>query len=166
MQNTQEIWKDIQGYESLYQVSNLGNVFSKRKKKMVKGCVMKDGYHDVLLCSDKQRHFKRHRLVAIAFIPNPQNKETVNHKDGNKANNCVSNLEWSTYLENNLHSINILGNKPGGRNEGHPLNKLDSTIAKRIRDMHSKGVNIDDISIEFGIHREHARKIINGVYWK
>lgn len=121
----EEQWKDIQGYEGLYQVSNCGRVKSlgrkfprkngsigTRKAKIKKQCETskrngKQGY----LCTrllNKENISKCHLvhiLVAQAFIPNPFNKPTVNHKDGNKHNNCADNLEWATYSENNQHSI-------------------------------------------------------------
>lgn len=109
-----EIWKDIEGYEGKYQVSNLGRVRSiERKCRMVyerrrrvrerilKVEVKTDGYCRVTLSSPtKRRREYVHRLVSEAFIPNPLNKSTVNHKDGNKRNNAVTNLEWLTLKEN------------------------------------------------------------------
>lgn len=95
-----EIWKDIKGYEGLYQVSNLGRVKSlgnnkRRKEKILKQVEDGGGYLFVLLCKNgKGKMFKVHRLVAQAFTPNPNNYPQVNHKDENKQNNCVWNLEW------------------------------------------------------------------------
>jgi len=83
----EETWKDIEGYEGLYQVSNIGRIKSKRKT------------------------FLSHRLVACSFIENVYNKRTVNHKDGNKQNNCIDNLEWNTYSENHTHSYKTLCRK-------------------------------------------------------
>ena len=117
-----EIWKDIKGYEGKYQISNLGNVKSVYRKvnhryrgkektrtiyeKILKKAVNRFGYEYVCLTDkSKGKKLKVHRLVAEAFIPNPLNKKTVNHIDGNKSNNCVDNLEWSTYLENQHHAI-------------------------------------------------------------
>lgn len=90
-----ETWKDIKGYEGLYQVSNCGNVFGKRKE--IKQFKDKGGYLKVTLTDgNKLKSFGVHRLVAQAFIPNPDNLPQVNHKDENKENNCVDNLEWCT----------------------------------------------------------------------
>lgn len=110
-----EVWKDIKDYEGYYQVSNLGRVRSMDRwvankggsKKFLKGKMMKPymggfGYFLVGLCKEKKlKQFLIHRLVAEAFIPNPRNYDVVNHKDEDKTNNHVDNLEWCTYGYNN-----------------------------------------------------------------
>ena len=107
MKNNKEIWKDIQGYEGLYQVSNLGRIKSGYKSIILQPGVCR-GYLIVNLYKDKKGLSQKvHRLVAQAFIPNPENKPTVNHKDGNKQNNCVSNLEWATIKEQNNHALKL-----------------------------------------------------------
>ena len=96
-----EIWKDVDGYEGLYQVSDLGRV----KGKDIKAKNLCQGYHHVGLWKNNEvKSMKVHRLVALAFIPNPENKPCINHKDGNKLNNHVNNLEWCTYSENLKHA--------------------------------------------------------------
>jgi len=100
-----EIWKDIAGYEGLYQVSNLGRVKSLYRFIYLKFKKDKWGYPCVNLCKKKKTRFFIHRLVAVAFIPNPGNKPEVNHKDGVKIRNFDTNLEWSTPLENTTHAI-------------------------------------------------------------
>ena len=100
-----EIWKDIKGYEGLYQVSNLGRVKNKRRNKLLKLQLQKDGYLRVGLY-DKNLKWsckKVHRLVVEAFISNPNNLEYVNHKDEDKSNNDASNLEWCTKHYNNSY---------------------------------------------------------------
>lgn len=120
-----EIWKDIKWYEGQYIVSNLGNVRSLDRYvntyhgpriclgQPLKQYIGHDGYlHVALSKRKKHKRIMAHRLVAEAFIPNPDNKPQVNHIDGDKQNNCVDNLEWCTASENQLHSVRILKHKP------------------------------------------------------
>ena len=101
-----EIWKPIVGYEGLYEVSNLGNVRSLNYNgtgeiKIMKPGISKNGYLQVLLyINGKRKMYKVHRLVAQAFIPNPDNKPQINHKSEDKTLNTVDNLEWTTAKEN------------------------------------------------------------------
>lgn len=102
-----EIWKPVVWYEGLYEVSNLGRVKSLNYRHTGNPGLLKiwkdrKGYGRVLLCKDGViTQFQVHRLVAEAFIPNPENLSVVNHKDENPLNNCVDNLEWCTYRYNN-----------------------------------------------------------------
>lgn len=117
-----EVWKDIEGYEGFYQVSNFGRVKSLEKEfkagrsyglRMMKERILKHGtnsggYQVVVFSKDeKKRSFSVHRIVAETFIPNPECKKEVNHIDGNKTNNHVDNLEWSTRSENILHAYKM-----------------------------------------------------------
>lgn len=98
-----EQWRAVEGYPG-YEVSNLGRV--RKNGKLTPLHRTGKGYLRTTLQKDgKQKQDYIHRIVAKNFIPNPDNKPTVNHIDGNKNNNQVSNLEWATYLENNLHAI-------------------------------------------------------------
>lgn len=120
----QEIWKDIPGYEGLYQISNLGNIKSFCRKNTIIRKATNDGYGYLQLCLTKNKKIKEHkvhRLVAEAFIPNPENLPQINHKDENKHNNCVDNLEWCSAEYN----INY-----GTRNE---------KISKKIKQYDKKG---------------------------
>ena len=123
--------KDIPGYEGLYAVTTTGEVFSypkgNKKPRWLKSYITSYGYSGLSLTA-KQKLV--HRLVAIAFIPNPDNKPQINHINGIKTDNHVSNLEWVTNSENVLHSFRVLGkkaNKPG-------LNKFNdnSLRAKKV----------------------------------
>ena len=112
----QEIWKDIEGYEGLYQISNLGNVKSverivkrgpnfKPVRERLLSVGDKDGYKHVILSKNgKPKTGWVHRLVAEAFLSNPDKLPVVNHKDENPANNCVENLEWCTHSYNNSYN--------------------------------------------------------------
>lgn len=103
-----EIWKDIVGYESLYQVSNLGRVkrfYANRPSIIKKGTKDKDGYLRLCLSKNNNRmYFYIHRLVVKSFMLNTQNKPCVNHKNGIKDDNRLENLEWCTYSENIRHA--------------------------------------------------------------
>lgn len=114
-----EIWRDIEGYECLYQVSNLGRIKSLKfwsnvhkkyyeKETILKNKINKHGYEFVGLHKhNKTKNFSVHRLVAEAFIDNPKMYKEVNHIDGNKLNNNVENLEFTTRSENMLHAYKL-----------------------------------------------------------
>lgn len=115
-----EVWKDVVGFENHYEVSNIGRV--KRKagltyykdgriarfsETILKPSFNRKGYERVYLSVGSKKHtVSVHRLVAKAFIPNPENKATINHIDCNKLNNNVENLEWMTNTENMRHAFN------------------------------------------------------------
>ena len=116
----QEVWKDVRGYEGLYQVRNLGRVKSLKRHRSVNLMNTKtatvperilkfgvsQGYLAVTLAKDKiNKKIRVHKLVASTFIPNPENKPHINHKDGNKHNNAVDNSEWITPKENTKHAF-------------------------------------------------------------
>lgn len=117
-----EVWKDVVGFEGKYLVSSFGSVKSLgfreiitrkdgkeqlfvRHEKILTPWVMKNGYHQYQL--GRGHKFLGHRLVALAFLENPRNVSDVNHIDGNKANNVLSNLEWVNRSENNKHAFRI-----------------------------------------------------------
>jgi hypothetical protein len=114
MENSEnEIWKDVIGYEGLYQVSNLGRIKSLNYRAKGICEIMKfsllDGYPSLSLTKNgKYKTYRIHRLVANAFVYNLHNKPQVNHKNGNRADNNVDNLEWVTNQENCIHSFKVL----------------------------------------------------------
>lgn len=124
-----EMWKDIKGYEKLYQISNLGRVKSLPKfyqgEKILKSRKDRYGYLYVGVIKNKiKKYLKIHRLVAEAFILNPNNYPAVNHKDENKLNNKIKNLEWCTAEYNNTY--NDRAKKAGEKNRG----RKNSTASK------------------------------------
>lgn len=99
------MWKPVVGYDG-YMVDGKGNVFSKKRNKLLKCEKTEKGYLRVYLMKDGKGKFKKvHRLVAEAFIPNPDNLPQVNHKDEDKTNNCVDNLEWCDNRYNTVYSM-------------------------------------------------------------
>ena len=112
----EEIWKDILNYEGIYQVSSLGRVKSfdmqvwsgtvyyTKKGRVLRAGVNKNGYYSVVLCKDRvQKSYDVHRLVALSFIRIDNERGCVNHKDMNRLNNNIENLEWVSIRENNTH---------------------------------------------------------------
>jgi hypothetical protein len=160
-----EIWKPIEGYEN-YQVSNFGVVKSLKHKKEIILIPYKDiwGYLRVTLCKNgNYKHFKIHRLVAQAFIPNLNNYPQVNHIDENRLNNHVDNLEWCTAKYNS--------------NYGNRTNKLKKTLTNR-KDM-SKPIDVYDLNMnyietlpseaevirKYNVYYTNIVKCCNGGYW-
>jgi hypothetical protein len=138
----QETWRDVQGYEGLYMVSNLGNVKALPRFHNNNGCgymqkerIMLQGkrgrYPRVTLRKDGiAKDMSVHRLVAMAFIPNPEKKPCVNHIDNNPENNCVDNLEWCTHRENALHAYRV-ANVCHGRKGKHHTQEVKEIISKK-----------------------------------
>jgi len=107
--------KEIPGYEN-YIITDVSQVFNVKRKKLIKLQLDKDGYLVVQLWKNsKAKKFKMHRLVAMAFIPNPENKPQVNHINGIKYDNSIENLEWVTQSENMLHAYKIGLQKPNDK---------------------------------------------------
>ena len=157
-----EIWKDIKGYEGQYQVSNLGNVKSLKRNKVMSPIVRRHGYFGVQLYDGKgkQKTYSIHRLVAQTFIDNPNNYAEVNHKDENKANNRVENLEWCD------RTYNVRYGTAMQRSAKHRINNLKQSkrIAQYTKDGELIGVfpSIAEIKRELGFEQSNICNCAKG----
>lgn len=132
-----EIWKDIPGYENRYQASNLGRIKSlnyhrENREMIMKQTIGKSGYKRLMLYDGiKRKSYRVNRIIAITFIPNPLNLPHVNHKDENKYNNCVSNLEWCTARYNSNYgtrNVKVSESKQGHKNPASKKNYVRKYI--------------------------------------
>lgn len=144
-----EIWKKINDYN--YEVSSLGRIRNIKTNRILKNIKTVHGYEEVSLRKDnKAKIYKVHRLVAIAFIDNPENKAEVNHIDGKKNNNSLENLEWVTRNENQIHSYKVLNNKDKSKKQVFQIDKntgklvnvfADAYIAQRLTNIKQQNIN-------------------------
>ncbi len=162
----EEIWLDVEGYEGIYCVSNFGRIYSYSRTEYVQSKrtgghyrYRNDSYRKPRLTNSGhlQVHLHKdgkiaphlvHRLVAKAFVPNPNNFPEVNHLDGDKTNNKSSNLEWVTRIDNALHSTKILG-----KNRGQLVgtSKLTKEDVLKIYDLLDQGVKQKQIADQFSV---------------
>lgn len=119
-----EYWKPINGYSDRYLISSFGNVYSIVSNKMLKQKINSSGYATVHLRGTVESHQSVHRLIALHFIKNEEQKQTVNHVDGVKLNNKISNLEWSTHAEQVRHALDSNLIEPRGEHKYSPEFKL------------------------------------------
>lgn len=169
------IWRDIPGYEGCYQASSDGLIRSVPRKdklgrphggKILLPAVNKRwGRLQVGLCKDGgQRTWRVHNLVALAFIGIPPEGYVVNHKDGNKLNNRLENLEYVTQRENILHAHRLgLIRKSG---EDHHSARLTRADVGSIREAWARGALGKDLSAQYGVARSQISRIVNGARWK
>jgi len=162
-----EIWKNIQGYEELYQVSNGGRVKSLKwnKSKILKPALSGRGYLMIGIYKEgKRKPVNIHKLVAEAFLTRCPNKNQINHKDGNKTNNLSANLEWCTCKENIIHARKTgLTHSVNGEKVG--TSKLKTEQVKEIRSLNDKDLSQKLIAKKFNISQQMVHKIITNKCW-
>lgn len=177
-----EKWEDIKGYEKLYQVSNLGNVksvdrvirYSSGQNRIFKGQMIKqqkskNGYLYVDLFNNGKKHHFVHRVVAEVFIDNANNLPQVNHKDENKLNNCVDNLEWCTVI-NNLRYGTRSARAAKHKNYSIISKKVAQKLGKHVAQVSCSGEiiktfpSIRQASRETGYERKSISLCCNGTY--
>lgn len=164
----EEIWKPIKGLEGHYEVSNTGKVKGLHSGKTLKPYVTNCGYSMIHLCYGNKtiKAFSIHRLVAEAFIPNPENKAQVNHIDGNKSNNNVTNLEWMTPKENTVHACKTgLRNCSGSNHHNAKLSEEDAKEIKRLYQKNSKEYGYRALAKKYGVHHRTIFSVIHGRTW-
>lgn len=165
-------WRDIEGYEGLYQVSDSGLVRRVRPLRGVPNTLIVPGkntkgyIHVTLSKNDKKTTYDIHRLVAKAFLGEPTDANPhVNHKDGDKTNNRLSNLEWTDYYKNMEHADKVLGAFPF-RGEAHPMAKINQADADKIRELAKNGIPTRDIAKRYSLGASYVSGIISGRCWK
>lgn len=161
-----EIWKEIEGYKGLYEVSTLGMVRSLTRNKMLNSEI-RCGYKRVTLTKGKtKKHFLVHRLVAKAFLPNPDNLPEVNHRDEDKINNHVTNLEWCTRLYNNnygTHNKRVAESNTNNPNRSIQVMCVETGVVYP---------SLSEIKRLFGFHKSYIcvscknNKTAYGYHWK
>ena len=179
-------WRDVVGYEGLYQVSNLGRVRSLgriiywrgtslfREGRIMTPRINKYGYFQLTLTKDKKHKTHTvHRLVAEAFIPNPDNLPQVNHKDENKLNNCIDNLEWCDSPNNcnyGTRNKRISASQINDKNKSKPILQytLSNFLLKEYKSIHeaNRDTGIDRKDISYVCNNKCGHKTAGGYIWK
>lgn len=155
------VWKAVKLYEGFYEVSNQGNVRNVKSRKTLRHATDRYGYFFVCLCKNgKKKCIRIHRLVAIAFIPNPLSLETVDHIDNNPKNNHHKNLQWMTRKENTRKSL--LG-KVGSSNNAA---KLSEDQAVELLTLRNNGWTYKALSARYKIGKSTVGNIVRGTTWK
>ena len=169
MENQIEIWKDVPGYEGIYQVSNLGRIKSMsrirvngRAKILTKDKILlSKTLNDYVKIGMTHKYVLAHRLIAKAFIPNPDNKPQVNHINGIKTDNRVVNLEWNTRSENIKHADNSgLRNLKGENNSRSKLSEID------VFEIRKSDKPIIFLSKKYNVGRNCISKVLHKKTWK
>ena len=164
-----EQWRDVVGYEGLYQVSNFGRVKSFHKGKVIirKPVTLSDGYQQVSLDKNgKRKCMGIHVLVAKMFIPNPENKPMVDHYDRNPANNTVRNLSWVTNSENQRRAVELGSKKCGCDNPRSNLSPEQVREIRRLYVRRSHEFGSVALAKMFGVSVSTIKRIVNGTSYK
>jgi hypothetical protein len=176
-----EEWKPVKGFEFYYEISNQGRLkklprmkygrnkhgqFSFMMPERITTGYDSDGYRWYeLYDTDNKRHCKKiHRLVAEAFLLNPDNKPEVNHRNGIKHDNVVINLEWTTTKENIRHAWDI-GLNTSKRGEEHSQSVLTTEEVIEIRELKDGGYTYKELAKLFDCHADTVRKVVKGILW-
>jgi hypothetical protein len=162
----EEIWKPVENFPN-YSISSIGRLRTEPNGKIRKASISKKGYPRYGLYNGSKKqpiYIAAHRLVASAFIPNTQNKPTVNHIDGVKTNNCVLNLEWNTVAENVKHSY-ATGLNVFPRGSKHFASKIDEESVVMIRRLYGGKIPQWRIGKIFGINQQNVSLICSGKAW-
>jgi len=159
-------YTDIPGFPN-YKISKCGKVMSLFKNRVLSSSIMKgNGYLASPLSKDgKSLSRLIHRLLAITFIPNPENKPCVNHIDGNKLNNSLDNLEWCTYYENNRHALDT-GLRPTTKGTQTWTCKLKEEDVLEIRRLYESGIKRRFLAKQFLVSRDNISSIVSRESWK
>lgn len=159
-ENKKRQWKRIEGFED-YKVSDDGYVYSEKTNRVLNLINNSSGYFHICLTNKGEMQYKLlHRLIAQAFIPNPEEKPSVNHIDGNKKNNSIENLEWVTNQENIRHAfdIGLMKGNPSSRRK--KIVQIDKNTNKVISEFDSQF----EASKELNIHVSSLSQCLNGKY--
>lgn len=173
LQNDIETWVPIFGYEGLYEVSDKGRVRSLHRKRLRDGGIIKlqkhpQGYLRVAIYKDKKgKNRLIHRLVLTSFSDGPKIGLVINHKDGNKSNNNIENLEWVTLKQNTAHAINtkLSVNSFCGKGEKHGMAKLNEAQVREIKLLYPTILE-KELAVKYSVTTETIYNILAGRTWK
>lgn len=180
-----EQWKDIPGFEGYYQASSFSrirsvnrtidhkenfssNTYKKTYKGKIKSQFVTGGYYRISLCvNNKERQYTAHRLIALTFIPNTLNKSQVNHKDGNKLNNSIDNLEWCTPSENAKHAVStgLVKILKGKKSKSYGKTGFLHPCTQKVKDtVTGKMITTRYVAKISGYSFSHMHDVLNGKY--